>query len=283
MFGSGLMLRLGKTEEIEKQFNEGYLRFSCPANWINYAINHPDGIADKYEGVFAHVKKNDPRLSTPGDDGVPLNKYHSLWNDEGPDDTLYVRYVFSCLVPAICFYSIDLKDVANHFGMQKQNNWWLKIDLKPYYNAMGIKPEESSVLIIRYPGKLWEELRREIPNAVKKAVNIFKEDFDVNNPLAIRYVHYDLDINKIFWELHPYDELFRKRPEYIAQCEARIIIPNASFMRDPVSLPEMYYDNEMIVPVPGIKEYSSICQVSKCSRILLKDIPEDRSNYTVCF
>lgn len=283
MFSSGLMLRLGKTEDIEKQFNEGYLRFSCPANWINYANTHPDGIADKYEGVFAHVKKDSPLLSTPGDDGVPLNKYRSLWNSEGPDDTLYVRYVFSCLVPAICFYSIDLKDVANHFGMQEENNWWLRIDLQPYYTAMGIKPEESSVLIIRYPWKLVEELRREIPNAISKATNIDKRDFDVNNPLAIRYVHYDLDLNKIFWELNSYDELFRKRPEYRDQHEARIIIPNTWFVRDPVYRPEMYYDNEMIVPVPGIKEYSCFCPVSKCKHILLKDISADRKKYTLCY
>lgn len=283
MFNSGLMLRLGKTAEIEKQFNEGYLRFSCPANWINYANNHPDGVADKYEGIFAHVKKDDPRLSTPGDDGVPLNKYRSLWNDEGPDGTLYVRYIFSCLVPTICFYSIDLKDVARHFGMEKQDNWWLNIDLQPYYKAMGIKPEESSVMIIRYPWKLVEELRHEIPNAINRATNIDNTDFDANNPLAIRYIQYDLDLNKLFWELNPYDELFRKRPEYRDQREARFIIPNAPFVRDPVSRPEMFYDNEMIIPLPSIKEYASICQVSKCSRILLKDIPADMRNYTVCF
>ena len=283
MFSSGLMLRLGKTGEIEKQYNEGYLRFSCPANWINYANTHPDGIADGYEGVFAHVKKDDPLLSTPGDDGVPLNKYRSLWCNEGPDDTLFVRYVFSCLVPTICFYSIDLKDVARHFGMQQQNNWWLHIDLQRYYAAMGIKPEESSVLIIRYPWKLVEELRREIPKAVSEATNIDKTGFDVNNPLAIRHVHYDLDINKFFWNLNSYDELYRKRPKYRDQREARIIIPNTWFVRDPVYRPEMYYDNEMTVPVPGIKEYASICEVSKCSRILLKDIPEDLRNYMICF
>ena len=62
VFSSGIMLRIGKTEEIEKQYNEGYLRFSCPANWINYAKIQPPGIADKYEAVFAHVKRDDPRL-----------------------------------------------------------------------------------------------------------------------------------------------------------------------------------------------------------------------------
>jgi hypothetical protein len=40
-FKTGVMLRLGKTDEIEKQYNEGYLRFSCAANWINYARINP--------------------------------------------------------------------------------------------------------------------------------------------------------------------------------------------------------------------------------------------------
>ena len=62
VFSSGIMIRIDKTEVIEKQYNEGYLRFSCPANWINYAKIQPPGIADKYEAVFAHVKRDDPRL-----------------------------------------------------------------------------------------------------------------------------------------------------------------------------------------------------------------------------
>ena len=62
VFSSGIMIRVGKTEEMEKQYNEGYLRFSCPANWINYAKIQPPGIADKFEAVFAHVKRLEIRV-----------------------------------------------------------------------------------------------------------------------------------------------------------------------------------------------------------------------------
>lgn len=72
MFNSGLMIRIGRTEEIEKQYRECYIRFSCPANWINYANNHAPGIADKYEAIFAHVDKFDPRLWMTCSDGAPL-------------------------------------------------------------------------------------------------------------------------------------------------------------------------------------------------------------------
>ena len=277
------MLRLGSTEEIEKQFNEGYIRFSCPANWINYARHNAPGIADKFEAVFAHVKRDDPRLATKGDDGVPLNKYRSLWNDEGPDDTLYVRYVFSTLVPAVCFYSIDIKDAARHFGINGNSGYWLKTDLQPYYEAMNIVPDKSSVLIIRYPGQFFEELRREIPKAIIGAQNIDKRDFQVNNPLAVKYVNYDLDIDKLFWDLAPYKELFRKQPRFKDQREARIIIPNAPFTRDPVYLPELYHDNEINIPVPNIKTYASICPVSKCKSIQFENFNEDLSRYDLLF
>ena len=41
---------------------------------INYAKIQPPGIADKYEAVFAHVKRDDPRLGMICDDGYPLNE-----------------------------------------------------------------------------------------------------------------------------------------------------------------------------------------------------------------
>ena len=79
VFRSGIMLRIGKTEEIVRQYEEGYLRFSCPGNWIMYAKkNHDDGIADRYEAVFAHVKRDDPRLLEAFNND-PTEMAWSLW------------------------------------------------------------------------------------------------------------------------------------------------------------------------------------------------------------
>ena len=283
-FKSGVMLRLGKTKEIEKQYNEGYLRFSCAANWINYArINPSIGVADKYEGVFAHVKRDDPRLATLGDDGVPLNSGRSLWCDKGPDDTLYVRYAFSCLVPAICFYSLDVKDVVKHFKVAGKRDECVMVDLRQYYNAMGIDRNEYSILAIYDPWSLDKDLRREIPEVIDKAENIDKHNFQEDNPLAGEYVNYDLDIKKEFWELYPYDELFRKRPEYEKQREARFIIPNATFMRDPVFRPDLYQDNELNVPVPNIKKYSMIVPASEKNTMAFTNISEDLGHWDIGF
>lgn len=283
MFSSGIMIRLGKTEEIEKQYNEGYLRFSCPANWVNYARLQPPGVADRFEAVFAHVKKDDPWFGMICDDGYPLNYARSLWNDYEPDGTVYARYVFSALVPAVCFFSINMKDATRHFGIKGNSSMYLSADLDPYYEALKITPMDYSMLVIRFPWMLVEELRREIPQVVLGAKNVDSREFQTDNPLAIRYVHYDLDINKEFWELNPYDELFRKRPEFQNQREARIIIPNASFTRDPVFQPDMYYDNELNVPLPEIKNYALVVPCSKCNQVVFDQFNEDLSRYRLSF
>ena len=33
-----LFMRAGKTEEIMDSYKNNYLKFGCPANWINYAL-----------------------------------------------------------------------------------------------------------------------------------------------------------------------------------------------------------------------------------------------------
>ncbi len=106
-----VLIRVDRTNRIKEQYKENCVVFGCPANWIDYARKHADGIADKYEAICGHVRKDDPRLSMICDDGVPLNAFRSLWNEEGPDNTIYVRYIYDCLTPTICFYSVNVKNV----------------------------------------------------------------------------------------------------------------------------------------------------------------------------
>ena len=283
MFSSGIMLRLGSTEEIEKQFEEGYIRFGCPANWILYARTQPPGVADRFEGIFAHVKKDDPRFGMICDDGYPLNYSRSLWNDEEPDGTVYARYVYSTLVPTVCFYSIAVKKAAKYFGIKGNGSMYLSADLKPYIKALNIDPEKSSMLVIRFPWMLADDLRREIPQAVVKNGFLYKKDFDPGNPMAIKYVTYDLDVKKQFWDLHPCNELFHKRPEFKNQREARIIIPNTFFMMDPVKKPDWFFINQLKVPVPNIKNYALVVPCSRCNQVVFDQFNEDLSRYRLTF
>ena len=101
---------------------------------------------------------------------------------------------------------------------------------------------------------------------ITAAKNIDKRDFDANNALAVKYVKYDLDIDKEFWELHPYDELFRKRPEFSEQREARMVIPGVIFLRYPYENPDKWEDHVMKVPVPGIKDYAEVIPAGKYTK-----------------
>ena len=100
MAKSSIMLRIGKTEGIEKQYNNCFLNFGCPANWIDLAKKDTTGKADKYEAVFAHVKKDDPRLLELGG-GDEYNRAFGYWYDEGPEDTVFVRDVQMREIPKV--------------------------------------------------------------------------------------------------------------------------------------------------------------------------------------
>lgn len=281
MFNSVVFLRIGRTDEIERQIDSSMIKFGCPANWINYANNHPDGIADKYEAVFAHVRKDDPRLSMICDDGVPLNRYRSLWSDEEPDGSVYARYIYSCLVPTVCFYSIDKDGIRKNIPEIDGKHTGFTIDLDPYYQSINVDLAQSSIMVICSPHLLFEDLKEGIPRAIASARNVSKDNFEVSNPYAVKYVSYDLDIRESFFHLSPYDEVFRKRPQYRDQHEARVIIPNVNFIRDPVYCKDLYCDNEIYVQVSNIKDYSMIVPADKCNRIIIEDFDRTFQSYYI--
>lgn len=276
------MLRIGKTKKIEEQFNEGFLWFGCPANWIDYAKKDSSGIADRYEVVFAHVPKDDPRIKELGG-GDPFNQFFGFWNEEGPDDTVYLRNIVTCLVPAVCFYSIDLKGAVEYFKIKGNSSDYISVNLNPYYKAMIDDTEEYSALIIKYPGGLFQELRREVPKMVKEKINLVKHNFDPNEPIFPDYVRYDMDIKDPFWNEQTYDAVYRKQRKYEAQHEVRIIIPHVTYMRHPAVEPYLKERHEMKVPVPNIKEYARVIPVSKFNGIRFLNFKEDLSECTVQF
>lgn len=127
------------------------------------------------------------------------------------------------------------------------------------------------------------ELRCEIPKLIETSHGFINDGFDASDPLVIRYVKYDLDINELFWDYHPYLELFRKRPEYKNQREARIIIPSISFLFNPITSPEYYFANELNVPVPTIKDYAIVVHAKQCDTVEFENFNEDLSHYDITF
>ncbi len=283
------MLRLGKTANIHQQYEECRLTFGCPANWIRYAKQDSRGIADEYEAIWGHVRKNDPRLSQICDDGAPLNSSRSLWTSEDRknNDYIYVRYIYFCLTPSLCFYSRDIQnEVIKCEEKLGKRIEFLDVDILPYINSLGLNVNDCSFLLISYPGKLIEELKVQIPIAIKNAkAPIDISDFDPLNPLCVRPVDYTLDIDKEFFveNLHSYSPLFTKKTEYINQHEARIFIPNVNFITDPL-IEEDKYDPknfELSVTLPNLHEYAFEIPAKGKDIMRFDSFDEERKNYHV--
>ena len=79
-----------------------------------------------------------------------------------------------------------------------------------------------------------------------RRVIIEKRHFKPECSLAVGYVKYDLDLNEEFIDPYPYKVLFRKRPEFREQREARMIIPGVNFLRFPYVNADKWKDHEMM-------------------------------------
>ena len=280
---TGILLRIGETTELCKQYENGYLKFGCPANWIDYAKKADDGIADRYEALIGHVKKDDPRLWVLGDDGVPLNMFRSLWLDETSDGWVYVRYIYHCLTPAICFFSIPVSQMARSEANTKNNkDVKISVDLTMYKKAMGFENlEGKSALVITTPEAFFNDLQCHLRQSIISCEKYNQRGNIQNASFLASMVHYDLDINKEFFEISAFDDLFRKRACFSDQSEARIIIPSISFCADPVYRDDSYKYNSMNVLVPNIKSYSILCPANEISKIDFFDFSDDFLNYTI--
>lgn len=56
MAKSSIMLRIGKTEGIEEQYNNCFLKFGCPANWIDLAKQNGYNVTDYSRQVVRQLK-----------------------------------------------------------------------------------------------------------------------------------------------------------------------------------------------------------------------------------
>ena len=274
---SDILIRVDKTKTIREQIDEGFVTFGCPANWIDYARKHEDGIADKFEAICGHVRKDDPRLSMICDDGVPLNAFRSLWNEDGPHDTVFVRYIYHCLTPALCFYSVAVKEQV------KKATAPILIDLRDYYNSLGINREECSVLSIYETNRFFAELRSRIPSALSNNNHINRDNMDDNCRLLAEAVDYSLNLESEFFNPRSLKDIYKKLPKYASQCEARLIIPDVYFTADSVYNPKAYKTNKLNVPVPHLRDYSYVCDAKDANYLIVGDYNVETDDFGVGF
>ena len=276
-----ILIRIDYSEKIKEQYDNNKIYFGCPANWIDLAKKDKEGIADKFEAIFAHVKKGDSRLSIICDDGIPLNMFRGLWEDEKEDGTVFVRYARHCLIPTTCFFSVAA------YQKLKSGKEKLIIDLRKYYKSLGYNQEECSLLVVKKPQRLFDELKQQIPNSLSKHANIrFDDEYDDKKCLLAKRVKYNLDINKEFCDLdglRKLTDIYRKRKKYRPQREARLIIPKVYFTADPVFRKDAYEVNRLSVDLPNLKEYCIYGDAKDVNYLVFDDYNEETDTIRIRF
>ena len=74
------LMRVDSPENIDRDFYQNRLTFSCPANWLDYALKQNDEtIGDRYECIFAHLDASDERrLNVKNSHGELLQDQYSI-------------------------------------------------------------------------------------------------------------------------------------------------------------------------------------------------------------
>ena len=163
------MLRVGRTEQMQLEFEKGELTFSCAANWINKALGpYNDGsISDMYECVFAHLKDNNKPIKIKDSHGMPMGDNLLEFKNQS-DGTCWLRFVPTILTPALCFYATNREKIITELkllGNKNTSEFYFRLDC--YCKSMGYRIEDASYLIIEDVQAFLDELKEQIPIAVK--------------------------------------------------------------------------------------------------------------------
>ena len=252
-----LLMRVGRTKEIMDCYRRQYLRFSCPLNWIIYAAKTGSESVGDWNGcIFAQLPVGDPRLNNQVDSrGLPMRD--NLLECDNPINGLRtLRYFPIILKPTLCFFSFRYDELLSQVDPPHGS---VEYSLEKYCTDMGYNPEEISFLLIESPNALYDELKKEIPIAVKGNMALssegFYKGFDADDPLSGQDVIYDLHKeNDIFCdkaEITP----FWKFARYKYQSELRFTVNHLHFKNRDSSNSE---ERNLIVPMPHLQEYAQV-------------------------
>lgn len=277
-----LLMRVGPTESIEKNYRDKILTFGCAANWLNYALTKGNQtVGDIFECVFAQTYKTDTRIHGLTDSrGKPMGN-HLLILENTADDSCILRYIPTILVPVLCFYSFNVQKILKE--LEEKGNQFndFVFNLDGYCNGMGYSTETASYLFITDSTRFYRELQMMIPETIENnKTNLtskrFYGDFNPKKPLFIRDVEYHRHKrNELFWD-NPtsMEELFWKLPEYEQQSELRCIIPNINFVQsfDVESGRYDYTLNTLDVYLPHLQEYSTVVPASEAHSLYFEKV-----------
>lgn len=252
-----LLMRIGPKSEIERCLHDSKITFGCPANWIDYQYKHSNSaIGDIFECIFAHLPKTDSRVWNQVDSyGKPMRDNLLLFQNKN-DDSFLLRYIPAILTPTLCLYAIKRED--------------LPLNIEKVVSDMGYSTDDSAVLFITNIERFFDELREQMPIAVRGNKNLtskrFYSPFEPDHPIDANYVNYDkYTAGSRFYERPKnLEELFWKLPDYRWQSEFRIVISKINFVQG--YNPNEEYDpkkNYLDVSLPNLHEYAKIYYLKK--------------------
>ncbi len=204
-----ILFKFGATKWM-KALKDGKVSFSCPGSYINIAKdtgNNEQG--DLYEGVFARLKKTDPRIEQCR--GKLEGDLEIL-----PDgDFVLLRRKSTYSIPTFCFYSFrghDLLQNVTRPGLQQVRHDFDERMYAGFSSNVNMHPDDTPATLIIQAKPFHEQVIQAIR----------REGFGAE----ISHINYTLFENEEFY-IEPTDqrrELFYKFPKYSYQREARILL-----------------------------------------------------------
>ena len=216
-----LLFRFSEQRWIDKTI-AGCLSFSCAGYFIHQAKITGNTIqGDQYEAVFAHIPKDDIRVSQMGKD---LGRDLEIIPD---GDFVYLRRRSAKFRPIYCLYAYTAKDALKD-GKPCDVG---KLEILHYFDERmysGFADAFQAQCVVATDRRYTQLVLQPKPFLDRIRISLAKNSLNDNKK---RMVDYEMRKQKIFFiePTEQYDELLYKSPEYEYQHEARICLRNSMF------------------------------------------------------
>lgn len=255
-----LLFRVGEEDSIKNNYDNNFIEFGCAANWIDYSLKNKDSaIGDYYECIFGHLKAGDGRLKVSDAHGYEMRDNLFMLYD-GKDNSYYLRYMPTILMPALCFYSLSKNQIL---GNSKNFRGMYSFNLKKYAYCIGYDNTNVGCLIIKKPDLFVNELRKQIPIAVEEqkcilSSEMFYGSFLQDEPVIFSKINYDKFLSKKYFidNENPTEEIFWKRKKFEWQSEVRFVIPHIHFAERYSQDSYRYDTHRLKIELPNLHSYA---------------------------
>lgn len=286
------LLRFDNYNKLLNDFNNKNLNFSCPANWLNFAVkthlkvnsiskninmyNYDNNVGDIFECAFEKVNTADINFNSYVDHfGKPMGENLVLLNLSNGKSLLY--YQPHLLMPTFCFYSINGKKLFSQNPQPIYSDFQVIDYSKYFFGESNI--ENKGVLIIHNVNAFWDDLSKNIKSAIKSypARLTDKNFYSYNNSIHnfnflasnVEYCSFYFD-DTFKIQTDTLEDMFCKCNIYSPQSEVRVIIPNISFknkFQDSNIFNYNYEKNILPVHLPKLHAYAKVYRINELPQL----------------